>query len=398
MGALLSAIVRSARANSIPRRSCGQAVYVAGVATYDVQAMPTSEVLRRQRALARHRADLVYEAEGTRVGTHMLEAVGRCVRQLHSSAARNTSWHALLCASSSSSKLEDVDGPRRTRNQPGRGRRLGATTAAPPSTSPTARACGARLHYQHGDGRALEGLLQRARTEEAHSEEEVVGAEQLLMLTKVCAETGGEGWLPPMASWFRYRSPHNHTQPAIARAVCETKVAYGRASKTDVYEVAAGGGTWIHGRRERAAGYVLRCSGEAVDGDVPHRHRLVRHTYCSAPPARRFEAADAANTTWLRGVTLVATERHAHNLNHLNRDVLFFLHVCLPPSTPQSSPPTVLPCSFVCRMVPTTVNIGGCRRRCWRARGSCRRGCTSRTASPGRTGPPSICRRRCPAR
>ena len=46
----------------------------------------------------------------------------------------------VLGGSSCSSKLEDIDGPRRTRNQPGRGRRLGATTAAPPSTSPTARA------------------------------------------------------------------------------------------------------------------------------------------------------------------------------------------------------------------------------------------------------------------
>ena len=60
-----------------------------------LREMPAAEVAARQRAMAAHRADVLYDEPGSRVGTHFLRALDRCLEKMAREdaalAARNAS-------------------------------------------------------------------------------------------------------------------------------------------------------------------------------------------------------------------------------------------------------------------------------------------------------------------
>ena len=55
-----------------------------------LRAMPAAEVAARQRAMAAHRADVLYDVVGTRVGTNLLLAAAssKCVRDAHNASLK----------------------------------------------------------------------------------------------------------------------------------------------------------------------------------------------------------------------------------------------------------------------------------------------------------------------
>ena len=58
-----------------------------------LRAMPAAEVAARQRAMAAHRADVLYDVVGTRAGTNLLMAAAKskCVRHAHNFTQRHGS-------------------------------------------------------------------------------------------------------------------------------------------------------------------------------------------------------------------------------------------------------------------------------------------------------------------
>ena len=55
-----------------------------------LRAMPAAEVAARQRAMAAHRADVLYDVVGTRVGTNLLRAAAdtKCLRRAHNTSLK----------------------------------------------------------------------------------------------------------------------------------------------------------------------------------------------------------------------------------------------------------------------------------------------------------------------
>ena len=55
-----------------------------------LRAMPAAEVAARQRAMAAHRADVLYDVVGTRVGTNLLlgAADTKCLRRVHNTSLK----------------------------------------------------------------------------------------------------------------------------------------------------------------------------------------------------------------------------------------------------------------------------------------------------------------------
>ena len=63
-----------------------------------LRAMPAAEVAARQRAMAAHRADVLYDVVGTRVGTNLLLAAAstKCWRRAHNASLKLRAARASL--------------------------------------------------------------------------------------------------------------------------------------------------------------------------------------------------------------------------------------------------------------------------------------------------------------
>ena len=75
-----------------------------------LREMPAAEVAARQRAMAAHRADVLYDEPGSRVGTHFLRGLDRCLEKMAREdaalAARNAS---LACNATALAAAAEVD-------------------------------------------------------------------------------------------------------------------------------------------------------------------------------------------------------------------------------------------------------------------------------------------------
>ena len=156
----------------------------------------------------------------------------------------------------------------------------------------------------------LQRFLRRSHGSVVHadslpSEQALFPLHQMLVTSNVCFEQMRPGAWPLLPTrWFRHDSAGNRSNRRAAN-LCEE-----RAPRITTVGL---GGAWV-----AALSAVVPCA------EVSSR-TFQRHDYCFAP--KEHASAPANDTTWLRGLTLFATERHSSNLNHFNRDVLFWHRV-----------------------------------------------------------------------
>lgn len=148
----------------------------------------------------------------------------------------------------------------------------------------------------------------------AASEQIVLPADQVIVTSKVCAETLKNGGV---RSWFRW-APHAWSGGDSSSSACTSGGTppgpRGALSglRTGIH------GAWSEGEAVPEAGLGVPCTSL-------QQRRLRRHDYCL--PASKFAHAPPNETLWRRGATLVGNELHIDNFHHFNRDALFVARV-----------------------------------------------------------------------
>ena len=130
------------------------------------------------------------------------------------------------------------------------------------------------------------------------SSERVLTDLQLLLTTNVCIESGGAPSPLDRGSWFRFGQ--RRAQSSFCRATPR--------SKPQVTVGVAGGGRW---RAGTSFGGVVRCPNSSGLSAFT----MPAHDYCTGPAPNAYVLPHRNETSWLRGVTLIANERHIDNFN-----------------------------------------------------------------------------------
>ena len=155
----------------------------------------------------------------------------------------------------------------------------------------------------------------------------------------------------PMRCMLRCSRSLGHTRGAVARNIGQRRAqsSFCRAtprSKPQVTVGVAGGGRW---RAGTSFGGVVRCPNSSGLSAFT----MPAHDYCTGPAPNAYVLPHRNETSWLRGVTLIANERHIDNFNHMNRSSALSPPPPLrPPSwSPPSARPTPSPPSFQGRAI-----------------------------------------------
>ena len=182
------------------------------------------------------------------------------------------------------------------------------TSSVQRARGPQTDACSNASKWQPFDPSAS-GLaaFAEASSSRADSVERVFSEQHAILTTSVCIERSSHVSNTALlqGSWFKY---HRAVQSSVRR-----NASYCRAHtvRRPSFETGITGGAWLPNVR-----VVVPCP--AAGGML--RMRSARCTYCWAPTV--WKHAPANETTWLRGLTLVASESHISNMHHWSRDML----------------------------------------------------------------------------